>query len=206
MILASILCGFVRLMRPAAICAPSEVGMKERQFSAIKKAEQRRRAVAREPELIDQRVVVSRPENAFDNQAEEQLRLLKTAIEQSDESVIIMGARHDPPGPVIFYVNPAFTKMTGYAPEDVIGKTPHILQGPETDRSVLRRLCKDCAAGEAFHGETINYRKDRSEIYLEWTVGPARSVAVKCVTCPRSLSAGPTVNDRGQVTHFTATL
>jgi len=161
--------------------------MKERQFSAIKKAEQRRRAVAREPELIDQRVVVSRPENAFDNQAEEQLRLLKTTIEQSDESVIIMGARPDPPGPVIVYVNPAFTKMTGYAPEDVIGKTPHILQGPETDRSVLRRLCKDCAAGEAFHGETINYRKDRSEIYLEWTVGPA-------------------LNDRGQVTHFTATL
>src|SRR5262245_55800799 len=183
--LASTLCGFVRLMRLDAICAPSEVDMKERQFSAIENAERRRRAMAREPELIDQRMVVSRPQDAFHNQAEEQLRLLKTAIEQSNESIIIMTARPDPPGPEIVYVNPAFTKMTGYAPGDVIGKTPHILQGPETNRSLLRRLCKDCATGDVFRGETINYRKDRSEIFLEWTAGPIR-------------------NERGEVTHFAA--
>jgi PAS domain S-box-containing protein len=159
--------------------------MKERQSSAIKNAEQRRRAVAREPELIDQRMVVSQTENAFHNQTEEQLRLLKTAIEHSNEPVIIMTARLDPPGPEIVFVSPAFTKMTGYAPEDVIGKTPHILQGPETDHSILRRLCEDCLAGEVFHGEMINYRKDRSEIYLEWTAGPVR-------------------NDGGEVTHFAA--
>jgi PAS domain S-box-containing protein len=148
--------------------------MKERQFSAIGHAEQRRRAMAREPEHIDQRVAVSRPENAFDNQAEEQLRLLKTAIEQSNESVIIMTGRPDPPGPEIVYVNPAFTKMTGYALEEVIGKTPHILQGPKTDHSVLLQLCKDCAEGKVFHGETVNYRKDASEFHLEWTAGPVR--------------------------------
>jgi PAS domain S-box-containing protein len=159
--------------------------MKERQSSAIENAEQRRRAMAREPELIDRRMVVSRPENAFHNQTEEQLRLLKTAIEHSNEPVIIMTARLDPPGPEIVFVSPAFTKMTGYAPEDVIGKTPHILQGPETDRSILRRLCEDCLAGEVFHGEMINYRKDRSEIYLEWTAGPVR-------------------NEGGEVTHFAA--
>jgi len=141
--------------------------------------------MAREPELIDRRMVVSRPENAFHNQTEEQLRLLKTAIEHSNEPVIIMTARLDPPGPEIVFVSPAFTKMTGYAPEDVIGKTPHILQGPETDRSILRRLCEDCLAGEVFHGEMINYRKDRSEIYLEWTAGPVR-------------------NEGGEVTHFAA--
>src|SRR5215475_1394327 len=185
MTLASIQCGFARLMRQTAICAPSEVGMKERQSSAIKNAEQRRRAVARKPELLDQRMVDSRPENAFDNQAEEQLRLLKTAIEQSSESVIIMTARPDPPGPEIVYVNPAFTTMTGYTPEEVIGKTPHILQGPETDRSVLVQLCKDCAEGKVFHGETVNYRKDGSEFQLEWTAGPVR-------------------DERGEVTHFAA--
>jgi PAS domain S-box-containing protein len=153
--------------------------MKERQYSAIENDEQRRREMAREPELINQRVVVSRPEDVFHNQAEEQLRLLKTAIEQSDESVIIMTARLDPPGPEIVYVNPAFTKMTGYAPEEVIGETPHVLQGPETDRSVLCRLCKDCATGEVFHGETINYRKDGSEFHLEWTAGPVRNEPAK---------------------------
>src|SRR5215813_4938109 len=118
MILTLILRGFVRLMRLATICARAEVDMKKRQFSPIEKAEQRRDAA-----------VASRPENAFHDQTEEQLRLLKTAIEQSNESIIIMTARLDPPGPEIVYVSPAFTKMTGYALEEVIGKTPHILQG-----------------------------------------------------------------------------
>ncbi|HEY7182044.1 MAG TPA: PAS domain S-box protein [Blastocatellia bacterium] len=156
--------------------------MKKRQFSAIKKAEHLPDAW-RERELINQRTVAPGPEDAFHNRAEEQLRLLKTAIEQSNESVVIMTARLDPPGPKIVYVNSAFAKMTGYAPEDVVGKTPHILQGPKTDRSVLRRLCQDCAAGEVFHGEAVNYRRDGSEIYLEWNAGPVR-------------------NDRGEVTHF----
>ena len=111
--------------------------------------------------------------------------MLKTAIEQSNESVIIMTAQLDPPGPQIVYVSPAFTKMTGYAPEEIIGKTPHILQGPKTDRSVLSQLCKDCAGGKVFHGEMLNYRKDRSEIHHEWTAGPVR-------------------NERGEVTHFAA--
>ena len=138
-----------------------------------------------EPELIDQGVTPSRLETAFSSKAEEQLRLFKTAIEHDNESVIIMTSQPDPPGPEIVYVSPAFTRLTGYAPEDVIGKTPHILQGPDTDSSLLHRLCKDCATGEVFHGETINYRKDRSEIHLEWTVRPVR-------------------NENGEVTHFAA--
>ncbi|MGE0127018.1 MAG: PAS domain S-box protein [Blastocatellales bacterium] len=119
-------------------------------------------------------------------QAEEQLRLLKTAIEQSNESVIITTAQLDRPGPQIVYINPAFTKMTGYAPEDVIGKTPRILQGPKTDPAVLDRLREDCARGRIFFGETVNYRKDGSEFFIEWSVGPVR-------------------DERGQVTHFVAT-
>ncbi|HJZ79882.1 MAG TPA: PAS domain S-box protein, partial [Pyrinomonadaceae bacterium] len=129
------------------------------------------------------RAVVTRPENAFHDRAEEQLRLLKTAVEQTDESVIITTAQFDPPGPRIIYVNPAFTTMTGYTPEEVIGRTPHILQGPKTDRSVLSQLCKDCIAGKVFHGEMMNYRRDRTEIHLEWSAGPVR-------------------NNCGEVTHF----
>src|SRR5215510_1179608 len=131
------------------------------------------------------RAVVSSQENGFHDQAQAQLRLLQTAIEQSSESVIIMTARLDPPGPQIVLVNPAFTKMTGYAPEEIIGKTPHVLQGPKTDRSVLAQLCKDCVEGKVFHGESVNYRKDCSEVHLEWTAGPVR-------------------DERGEVTHFAA--
>src|SRR5262245_19449102 len=132
-----------------------------------------------------QPAVISSPANVFHKRAEEELRLLKPAVEQSNESAIIMTAQLDPPGPQIVYANPAFTKMTGYTLEEVIGKTPHILEGPKTDRSMLGRLCKDCMGGEVFHGETVNYRKDCSEFHLEWTAGPVR-------------------DERGEVTHFAA--
>jgi PAS domain S-box-containing protein len=135
-----------------------------------------------------QRGVVPGSENVFYNRAEVQLQLLKPAIEQSNESIIITTAQlDDPPGPQIVYVNPTFTKMTGYAPEEAIGKTLHILQGPMTDRSMISQLCKDCMTGRVFYGETVNYRKDHSEIYLEWHAGPVR-------------------DERGDVTHFATAL
>src|SRR5262249_19807760 len=65
------------------------------------------------------RALVPHPTIAGQKPAEEELRLLKTAIEQSTESVIITTAQLDPPGPQIVYVNPAFTKMTGYSPDEV---------------------------------------------------------------------------------------
>jgi PAS domain S-box-containing protein len=114
------------------------------------------------------------------------LRLIETALEQSNESVIVTTAQLDLPGPQIVYVNSAFTRMTGYEAGEVVGKTPRILQGPKTDRAVLARLREDCAAGRVFHGETVNYRKDGSEFCLEWSVGPVR-------------------DDRGKVTSFIAT-
>ena len=121
-----------------------------------------------------------------DKPSEEQLRFLTTVVEQSTESVLITTAQLDLPGPQIVYVNPAFTRMTGYTWEEVIGKTPRMLQGPKTDRSVLNRLRGDCAAGKVFHGEVINYRKDGSEFCLDWTVAPVW-------------------NERGEITHFVST-
>jgi PAS domain S-box-containing protein len=162
---------------------------------AIEKAQRRRGAEPERMAVGEWRLVAkaaatagagSRPERADHKRSEEQLRLLKTAIEQSNESVMIMTAQLDPPSPRIVYVNSAFTKMTGYAPEEVIGKTPRILDGPKTDRAVLDQLRKNCAAGKVFRGETIKYRKDGSEFILEWTAGPVR-------------------NERGEVTHFVAT-
>lgn len=54
----------------------------------------------------------------------------------------------------------------------MLGKTPRILQGPNTDRAVLARLRRELTAGQTFSGEVINYRKDGSEFWLEWTVAP----------------------------------
>jgi PAS domain S-box-containing protein len=107
-------------------------------------------------------------------QAEETLRLLNSAVLQSKESILITDAQLDPPGPRIVFVNPAFTRMTGYGAEEVIGQSPRILQGPRTDRAVLDRLRGNLERGEVFEGEAINYRKDGKAFYLEWQVAPLR--------------------------------
>jgi len=109
--------------------------------------------------------------------AEETLRLLNSAVLQSRESILITDAELDLPGPRVVFVNPAFTKMTGYSQEEAIGKTPRILQGPRTDKTVLSRLRKNLEQGETFEGEAINYRKDGKEFDLEWQIAPIRDVA-----------------------------
>ena len=106
--------------------------------------------------------------------AEESLRLLNSAVLQAKDSILITDAELNLPGPRIIFVNPAFTTMTGYTAEEVIGKTPRILQGVHTDKAVLSRLRHDLERGEVFEGEAINYRKDGKEFNLEWQIAPLR--------------------------------
>jgi PAS domain S-box-containing protein len=101
-----------------------------------------------------------------------QLRLLSTAIDHIEDVVIITEANLDLPGPRIVFVNRRFTEVTGYTADEAIGQTPRILQGPETDRSLLNRLRQDLLQHSYFQGETINYRKDRSTYLIEWRVTP----------------------------------
>lgn len=103
------------------------------------------------------------------------LRLLETAVAQAKEAVVITSAQLDLPGPKILFVNPAFCEMTGYGREELLDKTPRILQGPRSDRVMLRKLREALGRGEAFSGETVNYRKDRSEYHVEWDITPIRA-------------------------------
>ena len=105
------------------------------------------------------------------------LRLLASIVDQATEAILVTDARLESPGPAILLVNDAFTRMTGYEPEEVLGRTPRVLQGPGTDRRVLDRLRAALAAGEPFSGSTVNYRKDGSPYDLEWSVGPVRDDA-----------------------------
>jgi len=98
--------------------------------------------------------------------------LLKTAADHSFHAITITrAAREEQPGEII-YVNDAFTDLTGYAAEEVIGETPGVLQGPKTEQEVLDRLGRRLKAGEVFHGKTVNYRKNGSEFLMEWKVVP----------------------------------
>ena len=75
----------------------------------------------------------------------------------------------------IMYVNEAWTRMTGYDAEEVIGDTPGILQGPKTEQQVLDLLEERLEAGKDFVGETINYRKNDEEYRVRWHVDSIRN-------------------------------
>ncbi|CAN5512234.1 response regulator [soil metagenome] len=104
--------------------------------------------------------------------AEDQLLLAQQALAQIRESVVITETELEEPGPAIVYVNAAFTKMTGWLPEEVTGRSPRLLQGPKTTRKTLDRLRRQLENGEAFEGEDINYRKDGSEFFIDWYIEP----------------------------------
>ncbi|BDA73338.1 hybrid sensor histidine kinase/response regulator [Calothrix sp. PCC 7716] len=108
--------------------------------------------------------------------AEEAIRLLLSAVQQSRDSIVITTALLDHPGPEIVYVNPAFTEMTGYGTEEVLGKTPRLLQGANTDKKLLNDLRWHLREGQPFHGEAINYHKDGTEFFVEWNITPIRNV------------------------------
>lgn len=94
---------------------------------------------------------------------------LKIALDNNISSVML--TRADGGYPIV-YVNPAFTKLTGYSYDEVAGKDPGILQGPKTDRKLLEELREKLESGDTFHGKTVNYRKDGSEFIMEWKIFP----------------------------------
>ncbi|PSQ88357.1 MAG: hypothetical protein BRD43_04660 [Bacteroidetes bacterium QS_4_64_154] len=102
-------------------------------------------------------------------------RSLSKAVEQSNEAVLITEAEPlDDPGPRIVYANAAFEEMTGYDESDLLGRTPRILQGPETERATLNSLRVALEAGESWTGETVNYRKDGRPYLVQWALSPVQ--------------------------------
>lgn len=76
--------------------------------------------------------------------------------------------------PIIF-ANNAFLEMTGYAIEELIGRNCRFLQGPETDRSVVKAVGEAVAAREEISVELINYRKDGSSFWNALFISPVYS-------------------------------
>jgi PAS domain S-box-containing protein len=115
--------------------------------------------------------------------AEERLRLFESVVVNGSDAVIITNA--DLKHPTIAYVNAAFTTITGFTPEEVIGHTPRLLQGPRTDRAQLARIRTVLAQGKPVQAELMNYRKDGTEFWVDLTIVPI-------------------VNAEGHSTHFVA--
>lgn len=104
---------------------------------------------------------------------EERIRLLMSVVTNTTDAVVITDAELVPnEGPHIIYVNEAFTEMTGYRADEVVGRTPGFLHGPATELGTLVRLDEALKKGEHCTIEMINYRKDGSQYWVEFAVAP----------------------------------
>ena len=89
-----------------------------------------------------------------------QLKLLESVITNTTDAILITEAEPlDEPGPRIIYVNEAFTKMTGYTAEEVLGKTPRLLQGPNSSKEELAKLSHAIRNWRPYELTTINYTR-----------------------------------------------
>jgi PAS domain S-box-containing protein len=102
-------------------------------------------------------------------QAEQQARLLTTALESAANGIMIANREGR-----IVWVNPAFTRLSGYSAAEVIGQNPRVWKSGAHDAAFYRKLWNTVLSGEVWQGEIINRRKDGS-LYTEgMTVTPVR--------------------------------
>ncbi len=103
-------------------------------------------------------------------QVEEALRLRDRAIAAASDSILIAGPpeKDDP----IIYANPAFERLTGYAPTEFLGRNCRFLQGPGTDQDTVTQIRTTLQANQACHVILLNYRKDGTPFWNELTVTP----------------------------------
>lgn len=113
-------------------------------------------------------------------QVEEQLRVFFHAVEQNPTAIVIT----DPSGH-IEYVNPRLMQLTGYALEEIHGKTPKIFKSGETDTDLYSDLWKKVKAGQVWQGQILNRKKNGETYWVHEMIAPV-------------------LDNKGTVTHFVA--
>ena len=104
---------------------------------------------------------------------DERLRLLEAAVENANDAVVITEAEPTGlPGPRIVYVNPAFTRNTGYSAEEALGQSPRLLQGLETDPATRASIHQSLKKWKPVRIEILNYRKDGTQFWVELNIRP----------------------------------
>ena len=110
--------------------------------------------------------------------AQESLRKLSHAVEQSPDMVVITDSHG-----VIEYANPAFEVLTGFRRDEVCGKTPSVLKSGEQGADFYQELWKTILSGGVFRGILVNRKKNGDRYYVEQCISPVR-------------------DSDGQITHF----
>jgi PAS domain S-box-containing protein len=112
--------------------------------------------------------------------AESELRLLREAIEQVAEAIVVTGRDG-----VIQYVNPAFERITGYGRDEVLGRNTRILKSGVQPPDFYRDLWDTISSGRSWQGRIVNRRQDGT-LYTE------------------ELGISPVVGETGAIAHYVA--
>lgn len=118
--------------------------------------------------------------NNDSEQLEHQLQIQKTALESSTHGVAVTDAQGR-----IVWVNPSFTRITGYTAQEASGQTFRLLKSGQQDEAFYSQLWATIRAGKIWHGEIINRRKNGELFAEEQTITPVMDAA-------------------GEITHFVA--
>ncbi|MEO7222378.1 MAG: PAS domain-containing protein [Devosia sp.] len=102
-------------------------------------------------------------------------------IDPSVHSVSLVDMRR--PDTPLIYVNRGFEKLTGYAPDEVVGRNCRLLQGSDTDPAVVAQIRAAMVAGVAHLTDVLNYKKGGDPFWNRLSLKPVR-------------------NERGELTHF----
>ncbi len=165
------------------------------------------------PDVVE-RALKERKERHQAEEAGRQIRLQAAALESAANAIVITDRRG-----FISFVNPAFTKLTGYSRDEVVQKHIRILKSGEHDGLFYKDLWGTILSGKVWHGEMINRRKDGSHYAEEQTITPVTNdageiinfIAVKQDVTERNASqaendrlAAEVAAERGRLTKIVA--
>ena len=104
---------------------------------------------------------------------EQRLKLLETVITQSKDSIIIIeGESYEGTIPKIIYSNPAFSIMSGYQFDEIVGKSPDMFMGKNSDLNGYEKLIKAINDKKECQIETISYTKKNEEYLVQFSMIP----------------------------------
>ena len=113
-------------------------------------------------------------------QREARIRLLESITANAHDLIIITDSQSIPLGPTITAVNRAFTQITQYSTQEVIGQSLHILHGPETNTWEMERIYRHLRQNKAGRAELIHYTKERTPYWVDITVSPLLDETGQC--------------------------
>ncbi|MEO6741893.1 MAG: PAS domain S-box protein, partial [Chthoniobacteraceae bacterium] len=118
---------------------------------------------------VSARTAALSAESAERQAAQEGLLLRNSALLAAVNPIVIVDRRG-----LIQWVNPAFTKLTGYTDEEAIGQNPRVLKSGRHDQKFYKAMWQTILSGAIWQGEIINRRKDGSLYPEEMTITPVR--------------------------------